>query len=98
VDLCITGRAWSSPLDDAVITPVPLADVPAKVYSQAMRDRDPAVSATTAASNPAWLEKYRGQPAIGQYRERITRGAFSSAPTTSSSQAAPPCRFSDSVA
>jgi hypothetical protein len=29
VDLWITGRVWFSPLDDAVMAPIPLADVPA---------------------------------------------------------------------
>lgn len=76
VDLCITERAWFSPLDDAVMTPVPLADVPAEVFSEAMRDLDLVVSVTTVANDPAWLEEYRGQPAIDQYWEHIARGGL----------------------
>lgn len=49
MDLCITERAWFSPLDDAVMTPVPLADVPAEVFSEAMRDLD---LPTAARSSP----------------------------------------------
>lgn len=64
VDLCMTERAWFSPLDDVVMTPVPLADVPAEVFSEAMRDLDLVVSVTTVANDPAWLEEYRGQPDI----------------------------------
>jgi len=76
VDLCSTERAWFSPLDDAVMTPVPLADVPAEVFSEAMRDLDLVVSVTTVANDPAWLEEYRGQPVIDQYWERIARGGL----------------------
>jgi hypothetical protein len=76
VDLCMTERAWFSPLDDVVMTPVPLADVPAEVFSEAMRDLDLVVSVTTVANDPAWLEEYRGQPDIDQYWERIARGGL----------------------
>jgi Domain of unknown function (DUF4132) len=76
VDLCSTERAWFSPLDDAVMTPVPLEDVPAEVFSEAMRDLDLVVSVTTVANDPAWLEEYRGQPVIDQYWERIARGGL----------------------
>jgi hypothetical protein len=76
VDLCITERAWFSPLGDVVMTPVPLADVPAEVFSEAMRDLDLVVSVTTVANDPAWLEEYRGQPVIDQYWERIARGGL----------------------
>jgi hypothetical protein len=76
VDLCSTERAWFSPPDNTVMTPVPLADVPADVFSEAMRDLDLVVSVTTVANDPAWLEEYRGQPLIDQYWERIARGGL----------------------
>jgi hypothetical protein len=58
------------------MTPVPLADVPAEVFSEAMRDLDLVVSVTTVANDPVWFEKYRGQPAIDEYWERIARGSL----------------------
>jgi hypothetical protein len=76
VDLCGTGQAWFSPLDDAVMTPIPLADVPAEVFSEAMRDLDLVVSVTTVANDPAWFEEYRGRPAIDEYWERIAHGGL----------------------
>jgi Domain of unknown function (DUF4132) len=76
VDLCLTERVWFSPLGDADMAPIPLADVPAEVFSEAMRDLDLVVSVTTVATDPLWLEHYRGWPAIDQYWERITRGGL----------------------
>ena len=76
VELCLTERVWFSPLGDVVMTPIPLADVPAEVFSEAMRDLDHVVSVTTVANDPLWLENYRGWPAIDRYWERITRGGL----------------------
>jgi hypothetical protein len=76
VDLCLTERVWFSPLGDVIMAPIPLADVPAEVFSEAMRDLDLVVSVTTVANDPAWLENYRGWPAIDQYWERIARGGL----------------------
>jgi len=53
VDLCITERVSFSPLDDTVRAPVPLADVPPEVFSEAMRDLDLVVSVTTVANDPS---------------------------------------------
>ena len=74
VDLCMTERVWFSALGDA--TPVPLADVPAEVFSEAMRDLDLVVSVATVANDPAWFENYLGWPAIDQYWERIANGGL----------------------
>jgi hypothetical protein len=71
VDLCITGRLVFSPLDDAVRTPVTLADVPVEIFSEAMRDLDLLVSVTTVANDPIWLEKVRGDLAMAGYWERV---------------------------
>ena len=76
VDLCLTERVWFSPLGDTIMAPVPLADVPAEVFSEAMRDLDLVVSVTTVASDPAWLEGYCGWPDIDQYWERINQGGL----------------------
>lgn len=91
VDLCITERAWFSPLDDAVMAPIPLADVPADVFSEAMRDLDLVVSVTTVANDPVWLENYRGQPAIDQYWEHIARGGLDQLRTHRRDILAPHC-------
>lgn len=56
VDLCTTGRLMFSPMDDTVRTPVPLAQVPPQVFSEAMRDLDLLVSVSTVANDPIWLE------------------------------------------
>jgi hypothetical protein len=58
------------------MAPVPLADVPAEVFSEAMRDLDLVVSVATVANDPLWLENYRGWPAIDRYWERITRSGL----------------------
>jgi hypothetical protein len=76
VDLCITERVSFSPLDDTVRTPVPLADVPAEIFSEAMRDLDLVVSVSTVANDPVWLENYRGQPGLDRYWERIAAGGL----------------------
>jgi hypothetical protein len=76
VDLCITENVSFSPLHDTVRAPVPLADVPADVFSEAMRDLDLVVSVATVASDPAWLEEYNGQPVLGQYWQRIAEGGL----------------------
>jgi hypothetical protein len=76
VDLCITENLSFSPLHDTVLAPVPLADVPADVFSEAMRDLDLVVSVATVANDPAWLEAYRGQPLLDQYWERVASGGL----------------------
>ena len=76
VELCLTERMWFSPLGDVDMTPIPLAGVPAEVFSEAMRDLDLVVSVTTVANDPLWLENYLGWPAIDRYWERIARGGL----------------------
>jgi hypothetical protein len=66
VDLCITERVTFSPLDDTVRAPILLADIPAEVFSEAVRDLDLVVSVSTVANEPVWLENYVGQPVLAQ--------------------------------
>jgi hypothetical protein len=76
VDLCLTERVSFLPLDDKAGVPVPLADLPPEVFSEAMRDLDLIVSVTTVANDPIWLEKYRGRPGLDQYWEAVTRNGL----------------------
>jgi len=76
VDLCITERVAFSPLEDKEGAPIPLTEVPAEVFSEAMRDLDLCVSLTTVANDPIWLEEYRGRPILDQYWDRIAGGGL----------------------
>lgn len=76
VDLCITENASFSPLHDTVPAPIPLADVPPEVFSEAMRDLDLVVSVSTIANDPAWLEHHHGRPVLDQYWDRIAHGGL----------------------
>jgi len=76
VDLFLTERVSFFPLDDKVGVPVPLADLPPEVFSEAMRDLDLIVSVTTVANDPIWLEEYRGRPGLDQYWEAVTRNGL----------------------
>jgi hypothetical protein len=76
VDLCITERVTFSPLDDTVRAPILLAEMPAEVFSEAMRDLDLVVSVSTVANDPVWLENYTGQPVLDQYWERVAAGGL----------------------
>jgi hypothetical protein len=76
VELCLTENISFSPLHDAVRAPVPLEDVPADLFSEAMRDLDLVVSVATVASDPAWMDEYAGQPVLDQYWERIASGGL----------------------
>jgi len=75
-ELCQTGRLAFSPLDDVVRTPVPLAEVPAEVFSEAMRDLSLLVSVTTVANDPVWLEGFRGHRDLGGYWDRLEQGGL----------------------
>ncbi|HKD89816.1 MAG TPA: DUF4132 domain-containing protein [Streptosporangiaceae bacterium] len=79
VELCVTERVWFAALGDTVPAPVPLADIPAEVFSEAMRDLDLVVSVSTVANDPIWLESYRGQPSLDQYWDRIAHGGLDQA-------------------
>lgn len=76
VDLCVTENVTFSALADPERTPVPLADVPPEVFSEAMRDLDLVISMTTVANDPAWLQNFTGHPILGGYWERIARGGL----------------------
>jgi hypothetical protein len=76
VDLCITERVTFSPLDDTVRAPILLAEIPAEVFSEAMRDLDLVVSVSTVANDPVWLENYMGLPVLDQYWERVAAGGL----------------------
>jgi hypothetical protein len=76
VDLCITEQVTFSPLDDTVRAPVQLTDIPAEVFSEAMRDLDLVVSVSTVANDPVWLENYAGQPVLDQYWQHVTAGGL----------------------
>jgi hypothetical protein len=51
--------------------PVPLADVPAEIFSETMRDIDLTVSAATVANDPAWIARYGGRRLLDAYWERM---------------------------
>jgi len=76
VDLCITERVTFSPLEDTIRAPILLAEIPAEVFSEAMRDLDLVVSVSTVANDPVWLENYSGQPVLDQYWERVAVGGL----------------------
>jgi len=73
VDLCLTGLVSFFPLEDKAGVPVPLADLPPEVFSEAMRDLDLIVSVTTVANDPLWLEQHRGHSGLERYWEAVTR-------------------------
>jgi hypothetical protein len=72
VDLCLTGPVSFFPLEDQAGVPVPLADLPQEVFSEAMRDLDLIVSVTTVANDPLWLERHRGNPGLDRCGEAVT--------------------------
>ncbi len=76
VDLCVTENVSFSALHDTVPVPIPLAEVPPDVFSEAMRDLDLVVSISTVANDPIWLEEYHGQPVLDRYWDQIARGSL----------------------
>jgi hypothetical protein len=75
-DLCLTENVSFSALHDVVPVPIPLADVPPQVFSEAMRDLGLVVSVSTVANDPAWLERYDGQPVLDRYWDYVARGGL----------------------
>jgi hypothetical protein len=75
IELCQTGRLIFTASGDAAMTPIPLADVPPELFSEAMRDLDLFVSVTTVASDPTWPEGWQA-PAFAGYWDRATRGGL----------------------
>jgi Domain of unknown function (DUF4132) len=78
VELCLTGEIAFSALDDVVPVPVPLADVPAEIFSETMRDIDLIVSAATVANDPAWIARYSGRRLLDAYWDRMAAGGTDS--------------------
>lgn len=68
VDLCGTDRVFFCRTGDRHRAPVPLAEVPELVFSEAMRDVDLFVSVTSIAADPQWAD--RGEdPSFAYWRE-----------------------------
>jgi hypothetical protein len=68
VDLCSTDRVGFCRTGDRHRAPVPLAEVPELVFSEAMRDVDLFISVTSIATDPRWAD--RGEdPHFAYWRE-----------------------------
>ena len=78
VELCLTSEIAFSVRDDVDPVPVPLADVPAEVFSETMRDIDLIVSAATVANDPAWIARYSGRQFLDAYWDRMAAGGTNS--------------------
>jgi hypothetical protein len=74
--LCQTGRLSFTATGDAAMTPIPIADVPAGLFSEAMRDLDLFVSVATVASDPTWPRDPQAPPALAGYWDRAARGGL----------------------
>jgi uncharacterized protein DUF4132 len=75
-ELCQTGRLMFTATGDAAMTPIPIADVPAELFSEAMRDLDLFVSVTTVASDPTWPRGPQAPPVLAGYWDRAARGGL----------------------
>lgn len=73
IELCQTGRLIFTTTGDATMTPIPLADVPPELFSEALRDLDLFVSVTTVASDPAWPHGPDAPPIFAGYWARASR-------------------------
>ena len=74
VELCVSDRLQFEPSELPVELsppPVPIADVPPIVFSEAMRDVDFFVTTCTVATDPTWLEKLTGERRLAEYWERV---------------------------
>jgi hypothetical protein len=76
VGLCLTERLSFAPLGETCGVPVPLTDVPAEVFSEAMRDLDLVVSVATVANDPVWFADHQHHRRINDYEKRIAQGCF----------------------
>jgi hypothetical protein len=80
VDLAVTDRLSFVPLGEKDPAPIPIAEVPAVVFSEAMRDLDLFASVSTVANDPFWLEKlYAGSRPVQEYWEAMASGGFAEA-------------------
>lgn len=75
-ELCLTGRLIFTTTGDATMTPVPLADVPPELFSEAMRDLDLFVSVATVASDPAVPGGPDPPSLLADYWARASRGGL----------------------
>jgi len=75
-ELCLTGRLIFTASGDAAMAPIPLADVPAELFSEAMRDLDLFVSVATVAGDPTWLQDPQAAPVLAGYWDRAGRGGL----------------------
>jgi hypothetical protein len=75
-ELCLTGRLIFTTTGDAAKAPIPLADVPPELFSEAMRDLDLFVSVTTIASDPTWPRDPGAPPILAGYWARADRSGL----------------------
>ena len=73
IELCQTGRLIFTATGDATMTPIALADVPAELFSEAMRDLDLFVSVTTVADEPTWPPDLQAPAFLAGYWDRAGR-------------------------
>jgi len=69
---CSTDQVRFARRDGAVWDPASVIDVPAAVFSEAMRDVDLFVGVTSIAADPAWLD--RGEDRFNAYWQRTVFG------------------------
>ena len=75
-EMCLTGRLVFTTTGDAAMTPIPLADIPPELFSEAMRDLDLFVSVTTIASDPTWPRDPGAPPILAGYWARADRSGL----------------------
>jgi hypothetical protein len=68
VTICSTDRVNFSRTGDRRRTPIPLADVPELVFTEAMRDVDLFVSVTSIAHDPHWPDR-GDDPYVGYWHQ-----------------------------
>jgi hypothetical protein len=76
IELCRSGRLIFTATGDAAMTPIPLADVPPELFSEAMRDLDLFVSVTTVADDPAWPQGWQAPAFLAGYWDRAGRSGL----------------------
>ncbi|MBW4700494.1 DUF4132 domain-containing protein [Micromonospora sp. RL09-050-HVF-A] len=74
VDLCATDQVRFARSDGATWRPVPVAEVPPLVFTEAMRDVDLFVGVTSIATDPQWAD--RGEDRFRDYWHRTVVGAL----------------------
>jgi len=74
-DYVVSGPVWFRPLKSR--KPLPLAEVPPLVFSEAMRDADLFLAATSIGADPGWLERGGSRTFGGVYWHRFGFGELS---------------------